>query len=101
MPVQLIKDPDVYGAIRESRTSHTFLISFIKELGNKVDANLRASGTVICPGQGLANIQVNIVEPGRICDTKDIFVKAGSVEWIIPCIPCSFQSRAVWHLYHT
>lgn len=79
MPVQLIKDPDIYRAIGESRTSHTFLISFIKELGNKVDVNLRASGTVICPGQGLANTQVNIVEPGRICDTKDIFVKAGSV----------------------
>lgn len=79
MPVQLIKDPDICRAIRESRTRHTFLISFIKELGSKVDINLRASGTVTCPGQRLGNTQVNIVEPGRICDLKGIFVKAGSV----------------------
>lgn len=43
-----------------------------------MDVNLRASGTVTCPGQGLGNTQVNIVEPGRICDSRDIFVKAGS-----------------------
>lgn len=79
MAVQLIKDPDIYREMRERRTSHTFLVSFIKELGDKVDINLRASGTVTCPGQGLDNTQVSIVEPGRICDSKDIFVKVGSV----------------------
>lgn len=77
--MQLIKDPDIYSAIRESRTSCSFLISFIKELGNQADANLRASGTVPCPGQALGNTQVNVVEPGRICVLKDIFVKAVSV----------------------
>lgn len=51
MPVQLIKNIDTYRAIRESRTSHPFLISFTEELGNKEDGNLLiASGTMTCTG---------------------------------------------------
>jgi len=39
MAVQLIKILHAWRAIRESRTSHQFLISFTGELGNEVDAN--------------------------------------------------------------
>lgn len=58
MLAQLIKDLDTYRAIRQSRTSHPFLMLFTGELGNKVGANvLITSGTVTCtesdrPGLG-------------------------------------------------
>lgn len=51
MLAQLIKDLDTCRAIRQSRTSHPFLMLSTGELGNKVDANvLIASGTVTCTG---------------------------------------------------